>query len=214
MATAATITTPTAEPLAAEAAVSPAPPPSTQVVDEPLYEVIDGQIVEKPAMGAPQVWIASILIAFLNGPAALNPLGRVVGEMLFTLDSTRKLKRRPDVAFVSYDRWPRRRPIPEGDAWDVVPDLAVEVISPSNRAVEVVKKVGEYFRAGVRLVWVVYPIERLVYVYRSVTDVRILQVGDELDSGDVLAGFRRPVRDLFEEEGEGEAEAPAPPPAG
>jgi len=207
MATAGTITTPTTEPLVAEAAVSPAPPSSTQVVDEPLYEVIDGQIVEKPAMGAPQVWIASQFVGWLF---ASGIAGRAVAEMLFVLDSARNLKRRPDVALVSYDRWPRRRPIPDGEAWNVVPDLAVEVISPSNSADEVVKKVGEYVRAGVRLVWVVYPLERLVYVYRSAVDVRVLQIGDELDGGDVLAGFRRPVRDLFEEEGETEPEPEAP----
>lgn len=210
MATAATITTPTTEPLAAEAAVSPAPSPSTQVVDEPLYEVIDGQIVEKPAMGAPQVWIASQFVGWLF---ASGIAGRAVAEMLFVLDSARNLKRRPDVALVSYDRWPRRRPIPDGEAWNVVPDLAVEVISPSNSADEVVKKVGEYVRAGVRLVWVVYPVERLVYVYRSAVDVHILQVGDDLDGGDVLPGFHRPVQDLFEEPGEAEpptGEAPAP----
>jgi Uma2 family endonuclease len=209
MATAATATTMTAESLAAEAAAAPRP----EVVDEPLYEMIDGRIVEKPPMGAYQVWITSILTVFLHGPAAVNPMGRVVGEMLFTLDAGRKLKRRPDVAFVSYDRWPRRRPVPNEETWSVVPNLAVEVISPSNAADEVVKKVGDYFRAGVRLVWVVYPIERLVYVYRSAVEVRVLQVGDDLDGGDVLPGFRQPVRDLFEEPGEAEPgaeEAPAP----
>jgi Uma2 family endonuclease len=209
MATASTAATPTTVPLAVETAAAARP----EVVDEPLYEMIDGRIVEKPPIGAYQVWIASILTVFLHGPAAVNPMGRVVGEMLFTLDAGRKLKRRPDVAFVSYDRWPRRRPVPDEESWEVVPDLAVEVISTSNSAREVVKKVGDYFRAGVRVVWVVFPSERLVYVYRSATDLHVLQIGDELDGGDVLPGFRRPVRDLFEEESEGDAEAPAPPAA-
>jgi Uma2 family endonuclease len=183
--------------LAAEAEVALAPRSET-VADEPLYEVVDGRIVEK-SMGAFQVWVAARLLRWLFGSDAVTRLGEVIHEMLFTIDPDRNLKRRPDVAFVSYDRWPQGRAVPNEEAWNVVPDLAVEVISPSNAADEVVKKVGDYFRAGVRLVWVIYPIERLVYVYRSATDVHILQVGDDLDGGDVLPGFRRPVQDLFEE---------------
>jgi Uma2 family endonuclease len=185
----------------ATATLTPAVEP---LADEPLYEVIDGQVVEKPAWGAYQAWIGSILTSLLHGHATANSVGRVVTEVLFTLDAPWKLKRRPDVAFVSYDLWPRRQPVPDQESWDVVPDLAVEVISPSNRAADVMKKVGDYFRTGVRLVWVVYTTEQLVYVYRSATEVRILQASDDLDGGDVLPGFRRPVKDLFEEESDEE----------
>ena len=73
--------------------------------------------------------------------------------------------------------------MPTGDAWEVVPDLAVEVVSPTNTSYEVVGKVDEYFRAGVRLVWVILPGRNKVYVYTSPTDVRILQPGDDLDGG-------------------------------
>jgi len=58
-------------------------------------------------------------------------------------------QRRPDVAYVSYDRWPRQRRVPRTQAWAVVPELVVEVISPSNTFEEVVNKVREYFRASV-----------------------------------------------------------------
>ena len=197
--------------LAAEAEVAPAPRSET-VADEPLYEVVDGRIVEK-SMGAFQVWVAARLIRWLFESAAVTRLGEVVPEMLFTIDPDRNLKRRPDVAFVSYDRWPEPQPVPEGESWEVVPDLAVEVISPSNGADEVIKKVGDYFRAGVRLVWVIYPVERLVYVYRSATDVHILQVDDDLDGGEVLPGFRRPVRHLFEKNAGTAPDAGAPAPA-
>jgi Uma2 family endonuclease len=83
--------------------------------------------------------------------------------------------------------------------WDVVPDLAVEVISPSDLVYDLIQKIAEYFEAGVRLVWVVYPPQRLVYVYESLTRARILTVADELEGGAVLPGFRLPVANLFPE---------------
>ena len=116
------------------------------------------------------------------------------------------MKRRPDVSFVSSSRWPLDRGIPRTSAWDVVPDLAVEVVSPTNTAEAVLAKLEEYFRAGTRLVWVVFPDQEKVYVYESPTTVRILQAGDDLDGGAVLPGFRYSLAELFGDEG-GQPEA-------
>jgi Uma2 family endonuclease len=107
--------------------------------------------------------------------------------------------RRPDLAFVSSDRWPADRPKSSRDnAWDVVPDLAVEVISPYDRANEQLKKVLEYFEAGVRLVWVVFPEWRVIHVYESPTQIRVLTEADTLDGGPVLPGFQLPLDRLFD----------------
>ena len=86
-------------------------------------------------MGSFQCLVAAWLVRLMNTSAEVSRLGRVVPEALFLLDPGRNLKRRPDVAFVSYERWPRRSPMPTGDAWEVVPDLAVEVVSPSNTVI-------------------------------------------------------------------------------
>jgi Uma2 family endonuclease len=180
-----------------EAATTPAPTASSSPVDEMLYEVVDGHIMEKAPMGARQVWVASVLTTFMGSSVFANRIGWVVCEMLFVLDAAAKLKRRPDVAYVSYERWPQRIPVPPDDAWDVIPDLAIEINSPSNSGDEVQGKIKEYFRAGVRQVWVVYPITQLVYVYSTPTTVQILQPGDDLDGGTVLPGFRVAVSDLF-----------------
>ena len=83
-----------------------------------------------------------------------------------------------------------KRRVPRTEGWDVVPDLAVEVISESNTANAVAIKIEEYFQAGVRVVWVVLPVTKKVYVYESPTQVRILQVGDMLEGGDLLPGFQ------------------------
>ena len=131
-----------------------------------------------------------------------NRLGRVVSETLFLLDASRGLKRRPDLAFVSVERWPRGRRVPRAECWEVVPDLAVEFVSLTNSADQVLEKVEEYFRSSVRLVWVVYPSTNKVYVYDSPTSVRILQVGDDLDGGTVLPGFRLALAELFQLEAE------------
>jgi Uma2 family endonuclease len=120
--------------------------------------------------------------------------------MLFVIDPVRDLKRRPDVAYVSFDRWPCGRRIPRAPAWEVVPDLAVEVVSPTNTAEEVLAKVHEYFQADVRRVWVIYPSTDQIYDYDSPTSVRIVARAEELDGGDVLPDFRLPLATLFEDE--------------
>ncbi len=167
-----------------------------------LYEVVNGEYVELPPMGVYEVWVASVLGYALNSFVQPRRLGYVVGEMLFSLDPAKRLERRPDVAFVSYQRWPRHRPVPEANAWAVVPDLAVEVVSPTNTAVEIQTKMHEYFRAGVVLVWVIYPKQKEIYVYESPARVHIVTGADELEDESVLPGFRLKIGDLFEEASE------------
>jgi Uma2 family endonuclease len=169
--------------------------------DHELFEVIDGERIGKPLMSAYAGKVGSRLIRRLGDFADAHNLGETVGEVLFRLplkdDGHRD--RRPDVAFVSFARWPLNRPMPTRDnAWDVVPDLAIEVISPFNLAGESVQKVREYFQAGVLLVWVVYPEEREVYVYESRTRIRVLTADDALDGGTVLPGFQLRLDRLFD----------------
>jgi Uma2 family endonuclease len=171
-----------------------------EVEPERLYEVVGGKIVEKPPMGAYEAEIASILVYLMEHFVRANRLGRVVTEMLFRIDAERKLDRRPDVAFVSHQRWAIGRRAPRTAAWDVVPDLAVEVLSPGNRSVDDIAKVDDYFRAGVRAVWVIYPTLGKVYVYESPTRINVLTRGASLDGGEVLPGFTVPLAELFGDE--------------
>jgi Uma2 family endonuclease len=137
---------------------------------------------------------------YLRQFAKKHNLGRAVAEMLFLLDKDKNLQRRPDVAVVTYQRWPRERKVPRTNAWDVVPELAVEIVSATNTAEEILTKIRDYFKSGVHRVWVVYPLEELVYVYRSPLDPRVLAKTGELDGEDILPGFRLPVAALFEDE--------------
>ena len=174
------------------------PPPAIE--DDSLYEVVNGRRVELPPMGASPTRVASILGQNLGPYAKAKGLGRVDVEMLYRLDDVGDLERRPDVAFVSYRRWPRNQPVPDDAAWNVVPDLAVEVVSPTDRDEAGLAKVREYFQAGVRLVWKVYPRERVVHVYESFTTIRVLTRADELDGGPIVPGFRLPLATLFEDQ--------------
>jgi Uma2 family endonuclease len=183
--------------------VSTSPPVNQGAVLTPdedvLYEVVDDQVVELAPMGAYEVWIATALVARLATFARQHRLGRAVQEMLFDLTVATGRKRRPDVAFVSFDRWPLQRRIPRTEAWEVVPNLAVEVVSRADSVDYIVDKVAEYFQAGVERVWVVFPSQEQVYTYDSPTSVRILTRADELSGDPVLPEFRLPLVELFED---------------
>lgn len=172
--------------------------PTSSLGDEPLYEVVRGQIVELPSMGVRPTHVASVLSRHLGPFCWANGLGRVENEMLFQIDHPEKNQRRPDLAFISFGRWARDRKVPDGPAWVVVPDLAIEVVSPTDRDEDGLAKVLEYFQAGVRLVWKIYPVLEIVHVYESFTSIRVLSGADAIEGGEVIPGFRLPLVDLFE----------------
>ncbi len=166
--------------------------------EEPLYEVVNGQKVELPPMSIYAAWIASRLQSRIGPFAETHGLGTVITEGLFILDRIKDLRRRPDVAFVSAEKWPLDRPIPETGDWELVPDLAVEVVSPNDIFQGVLAKMREYFRLGVKQVWIVLPVDREIYIYDSPRDLHILTADNELDGGVLLPGLRLSVASLFQ----------------
>jgi len=179
-----------------QASQSVSTPGTPWVDDVERYEVIDGIRVEREPMGAFETVLASWLCSLLNNFAMGKKLGVAVSEVLFILNAQRNLRRRPDAAFVSYTRWPTPVMARES-AWNVVPDLAGEMVSPSNLAEEIDSKITDYFQSGVRLVWVFYPDSGRVYVYQSPTQVSILERTDTLDGGEGLPGFQLPMAQLY-----------------
>jgi Uma2 family endonuclease len=179
--------------------------PASDVMDDELYEVIDGKRVRTPPMAAIAVWTAFELARHL-GNFAVASIGRAVTEMLFHLPAPIDRDRRPDVAFVSYQRWAKNRSVPStGNAWDVVPNVATEVVSPTDSIDELEQKIAEYFRAGVQLVWVVHPTRSKIHVYESPTQITVLSRGEVLDGGAVVPGFKLPLAELFTEAAEAHA---------
>ena len=178
------------------------PAPGTATIDDLLRsenrgcELIEGTLVEK-AVGLEESFLAFWLGTLLNQFVIPRNLGMVTGEAGF-MELPGGPVRGPDVAFTSWDRMANRQrpsdPVPE-----LAPDLAVEVLSRSNTRGEMQRKRGEYFRAGVRLVWEIDPRARTVRVYTSETAYTDLTAADTLDGGAVLPGFAVPVADLFAE---------------
>lgn len=160
------------------------------------YELVDGTLVEK-AMGFDESMFALLLGADLVIYLRTHKLGKVVGaDAMMRLFPG--LVRLPDAAFISWKRYPKKKRR-RGEIPTVVPDLVVEVLSKGNTPKEMKRKLGEYFRAGVRLVWYVDPSKRTVTVYTAVDRFTVLQEDDTLDGGDILPGFALSIRAWFAE---------------
>lgn len=164
--------------------------------DDALYEIVHGEWVELPPMSIVSNSIAGELYVELKLHLRSHPVGRATVEALFILDDDANTRRRPDVAFVSSERWPLDRPIPETGDWNVVPDLVVEVASPNDILADAVSKIGEYFAHGVREAWLVIPDEQQVYVYSAPTAVRIL-THDQILESPLLPGLAIPLAQVF-----------------
>lgn len=165
-----------------------------EATEDRLYELVDGALVEK-AMGFRESLIAGAILAALRAFVLPRKLG-VVSAPDGMVRLIPGLVRGPDVAFFSSGRLPGgvvpTEPIPA-----LVPDLAVEVLSESNTKREMERKRGEYFRSGVRLIWMVDPESRTVTVFTSPTKMERLTVDQTLGGGAVLPGFAIAVRDFF-----------------
>jgi Uma2 family endonuclease len=158
------------------------------------YELDEGELIvmppTKPEHGLLVVEIAGMLRDFLRA----NKLGgRIMNDSGVILGQSPDIMRSPDVVYTS----PERSEKLSGDYQKVPPDLVVEVVSPSDTNALIMRKVGQYFAAGVRLVWLVYWNPRQVYVYTDAKTITVLTAEDHLTGGDVLPGFSVPVRDVF-----------------
>lgn len=159
-----------------------------------LCELVDGVLVEK-AMGAKESLLAGLILTYINNFLEGHDLGIALGA-----DGTLRLMpgliRAPDVSFLSWARLPGGE-LPDKPIPDLVPDLAVEVISKSNTRKEMERKLQEYFSQGVRVVWLVYPKKRMIEVYISPEAKEEFHYQDTVEGGEVLPGFTLPLAQLF-----------------
>ena len=160
-----------------------------------LCELIDGTLVRKP-MGFEEGRLEIILSHFIEDYLEENNIGFTNGADVLTRFEPGQL-RGPDVTFTSWDRTPNRR-LPKGAIGAIPPDLAVEVLSRSNRKREIERKRREYFAAGVRLVWIMDPRKATVEVWTDAKSRTILTIDESLDGGEVLPGFALPIRRWIE----------------
>lgn len=161
-----------------------------------LCELIDGVLVEKP-MGFRESILAGAVVQFLREFVVPSNLGHVTGAdgMMRLFPG---LVRIPDAAFVSWDSLPGGR-LPAEPIPDLVPDLAVEVLSNSNTPREIQRKLAEYFDSGVKLVWIIDPDPRTLAVYTAPGEFRLFQSSESIDGGSVLPEFVMSLAELFSE---------------
>ena len=168
----------------------------TTLPDDRRYDLVAGELIEMSPAAAKHGKYAMRFGSRLDAHVTQHNLGTVfAAETGFLLSRDPDTVLAPDVAFVRADRLP---PEEEWQAFlPLAPDLVVEVVSPSETAIQVMDKVLAYLDAGVRMVITVDPIRKVVVVYGPDRSARILTIADTLDGGDVLPGFRLPLAELF-----------------
>jgi Uma2 family endonuclease len=161
------------------------------------HELVEGVLITMPPTGDEHGGIVAAVTEPLRRHVRTHRLGVVrAGETGFLLTTDPDTVRAPDVAFISRERVEASGPVTgyrQG-----APDLADEVVSPSDRYTDVEEKVALWFRHGARMVVVISPRRRTVAAYRSPTAVRILDIGDTLDGEDVVPGWQLPIAEIFE----------------
>ena len=164
-------------------------------------EIVNGQWVdtsEEKMTGELHGAIATNLIIALGSYVKAHQLGRVYpADTTYILEVDKdgvQLMRLPDVSFVAADRVKTRD---RDTYYQLAPDLAIEIISPSERAVAMRAKLKDYLRTGVRQVWQIYPETQEVVVYLADGTVRTYGVGQTIPGAEILPGFALPVADVF-----------------
>jgi Uma2 family endonuclease len=184
----------------AERETKPSSPALPMGTDEALYELINGRWVELPQLSIRAMTVVGRLCAPLYAYAASSRLGEPFAGMLIRMPmpEDKGRIRRLDVCFISATNQTAASPEdPDAIAWDVVPDLAVEVTSPTDRAEDQREKVQEYLQLGVRCVWVVYPTLRVIDVYEASGLTRTFGPHGVLPGDPVLPGLEIPLDELF-----------------
>ncbi len=159
-----------------------------------LFELVDATLLEK-SMGIWESGIAAILVRIMGTFVNDQDLGIVLGaDGMVRL--TPGLVRIPDVSFIAWSRLPRRC-FPDEAIGEVVPNLAVEIISRSNTREEMTRKLDDYLTHGVQLIWYIDPRGQEAKVYRGSKEFESRTREQSLEGGDVLPGFVMPMAELF-----------------
>jgi len=161
------------------------------------YELQVGWLLGEPHPGGKHGRLAARVGELLGGYVRRHRLGVVfANDTWFVLSRSPDTVRGPDVAFVTRERFEAVGDV--ATAFPAPPDLAVEILSPSNTPAGIHAKVADYLAAGTRLVWLVDPEAETITVHRTLLFPWTLDADDVLDGEDVVPGFRVPVPEIFE----------------
>jgi Uma2 family endonuclease len=165
--------------------------------DGDRYEIVNGELVNVGNSGMEY----GNLGTFLGGALEFYVRPRKLGV---TCDSSTAFKMRsgnkrsPDISFIAKERLKELKKLPKG-FFEGAPDLAIEVLSPSNTFEEIHSKLVEYFESGCKLAWVINPDEESVLVYRKPQPEKLLKITDSLDGEELIPGFSLAIAELFTE---------------
>jgi len=192
-----------APPMPMAASPAPAPPPLLtaeefmQKYSHLRYELVRGQLKETPMPSSRHGEVCVKAIRYLDRFVDDRKLGRILSnDSMFLVKRNPDTMRGPDVSFYSFERMPPG-PAPDG-VTEIVPELAVEIRSPSNSWPDIYTKIGEYLGAGVIAVVVLEPEKRTAAVFRSSGERETYTTDDTLAFPDVLPGFAVETAKLFE----------------
>ena len=160
-------------------------------------ELVRGKLIKYMPTGMIHGIITTQIGQALSNFVRANNLGIVLAaETGFYIFQTPDTVRAPNSSFIGNEKIAKHG-ITEKYFPDA-PDLAVEVVSPGDRKKDFEEKVKDYLSAGVQLVWIIYPQNRIVAVYRQNNIVSILREDDEFDGESVLPNFRFALSELFD----------------
>jgi Uma2 family endonuclease len=159
------------------------------------YELVRGELEHMAPVnndhGSTVMDLGYLIVGFVKA----NRLGKVYTEVGFMLSTNPDTLRAPDIAFVAADHLPARNR--KGFVKDVIPDLVVEVVSPSDRFADMQRKIREYREAGVKLIWLVDPESETVTAYHPSGDIHVYSGDQAVPGEDVLPGFSFTPAELF-----------------
>jgi Uma2 family endonuclease len=159
------------------------------------YELVRGELRRYPYAGMEHGQVAANVIGALGAYIHERKLGSGFAASGFVLARNPDTVRVPDVAFVAKER--ADTPTPDDYFWPGAPDLAVEIVEPEDKYVEVEEKVVDWLSAGTRMVMIINPRTRRVTVHQAGNGVQLYTENDVLDAGDVAPGWTMPVREIF-----------------
>jgi len=164
-----------------------------QLPHDQRHALVKGELIEMSPTGRPHGLVVAELTFLLKEFVREHKLGQVYGA-----ETGFKLAENPDTVYgidASFVSKPRAQ---KGEGYFIgAPDLVVEVASPGNTKAELHEKIINCFNVGARLIWVIYPKSRVIYVYASPDSIAVRHESDQLDGGEVLPGFSVSIGALF-----------------
>jgi Uma2 family endonuclease len=161
-------------------------------------ELVNGEIIEMTPAGGTHGEVTGRIYRRMADHVDRQGRGKVVvGDVGFVLQlpNDPERVRAPDVGFVTLEKLPGGR-LPQGFILGA-PDLAVEVLSPTDNPVDIQQKVRDFLESGTRLIWLIAPQAKTATVYRPDGSARLLREHEALDGEDVLPGLSIPLADIF-----------------